>query len=291
MEGSDKHPRSQSRNAGDNFGARWSPEPSFIEDYRRDSQNSSQNRTFPSLHSRPLAHYYNLPNSLESSYDTTTAKKEDDYGYDESSFFDANLMLDPPYRTLDAPPRFGVTQEHYRRRYTPFPRLQTPPQQQPSPVRRRMSTDSLFDTRPNTPHSRSHNAFVDLTDDSPVMRPSERLAQANYNISDGEPPDGPSAKRRKTKGGVKEEIEEVDLRDVDDDNDLARVLEEQRLATVRAQQAEADKPTKLANVTCVVCMDDITNITATHCGTSHHPLIHASIFLSFPQAMYSVTHA
>lgn len=268
MEGRDDYTGSQGRSTEGHSRDRWCPETSFLEDYRRSSQHSPQNRTAHSLHSRPFANYYNLPNSPESSFDTTTSKKEDDYNYDENSFFDANLMLDPPYRPHDAPPRFGVTQEHHRRRYTPFPRLETPPQQYPSPRRRRMSTDSLFDTSPNTPQSRSNNAFVDLTD-SPVMRPSERLAQANYSISDTEPSEAPSAKRRKTQGGVKKEIEEVDLRDVDDDTDLARVLEQQRAATVRAQQAEADKPTKLANVTCVVCMDGITDATATQCGKYH----------------------
>ncbi|KAL9102106.1 MAG: hypothetical protein Q9163_002710 [Psora crenata] len=62
------------------------------------------------------------------------------------------------------------------------------------------------------------------------------------------------------------EVKEIDLRDIESEPDLARVLEQQRINTVKAQQEEADKPTKLANLTCVVCMEEMTNITATHCG-------------------------
>ena len=72
--------------------------------------------------------------------------------------------------------------------------------------------------------------------------------------------------KRKRNGSSVASIEEIDLRDVDSDQDLARVLEQQRAATIRDQQAQAEKPTKLANVTCVVCMEELTNMTATHCG-------------------------
>ena len=86
-------------------------------------------------------------------------------------------------------------------------------------------------------------------------------------------PDLPLSKRRKTESTT-QSIEEVDLRDVDSDSDLARVLERQRAATVREQQEHAEKSTKLAKVTCVVCMEELTNMTATHCGSLHNSLFH-----------------
>ncbi|KAL9125866.1 MAG: hypothetical protein Q9217_004998 [Psora testacea] len=88
-------------------------------------------------------------------------------------------------------------------------------------------------------------------------QPSKRTS-LNTSSSTSNP-----AKKRKI---TKTEIDEVDLRDVDSDSELARVLERQRANTVKGQQEEADRPTKLANLTCVVCMEEMTNMTATHCA-------------------------
>lgn len=71
-------------------------------------------------------------------------------------------------------------------------------------------------------------------------------------------------------------VEEVDLREVDDDNGLSKVLEDQRLATIKAQQDQASRPVKLATTSCVICMDQMTDVTATYCGmpiSSHRPNI------------------
>lgn len=65
-----------------------------------------------------------------------------------------------------------------------------------------------------------------------------------------------------------DKIDEVDLRDVDDDTGLSKVLEQQRAETVKAQQKETGKPITFSNIVCVVCLEPPTNITATHCGES-----------------------
>lgn len=62
------------------------------------------------------------------------------------------------------------------------------------------------------------------------------------------------------------QVEEVDLRDVDDDNDLTKLLEQQRVAAVKAQQEQANKPLKLSSLQCIICMEPMSNITVTHCG-------------------------
>ena len=64
----------------------------------------------------------------------------------------------------------------------------------------------------------------------------------------------------------KSQVEEVDLRDVDDDNGLTKLLEQQRLAAVKAQQEQANKPLKVSSLQCIICMEPMTNITVTHCG-------------------------
>lgn len=62
------------------------------------------------------------------------------------------------------------------------------------------------------------------------------------------------------------EIDEVDLRDMDDDDGLTNILEKQRIATVKAQQEQADKPVTFSTLQCIICMESMTNVTATHCG-------------------------
>ena len=147
---------------------------------------------------------------------------------------------------------------------TPFPGLENSPQfPRQSRRRSRPSSTSISLSSSLTPRSTSTTAFVDLTSNTPIMpqphRATKRSAlQASTSTHN-------SSKKRKT--AVKSEIDEIDLLDVDSDTDLARVLEKQRVNTVKAQQEEADKPTKLANLTCVVCMEEMTNMTATHCGT------------------------
>lgn len=65
-----------------------------------------------------------------------------------------------------------------------------------------------------------------------------------------------------------EEIEKVDLRDVDDDTSLSKVLEQQRAETVKSQQNDGNQPFKLSSLQCIICMEPMTNLTATHCGRS-----------------------
>ena len=257
----------------DNFEAaseRGRPAPvatSFLEDFPGENQPNLQRRPTQISHSL-TASQRNTPNSLQPSYRHTAT-----IGYEtpdllnfEDALSENNLRLESPYRPLELPSRFGFEEESSRRSYTPFPTLDTPPQSQSRLRRRRSSADSLFDSSSHTTQSNPFNTFVVLTQDSPIMPASSRWSKSSKDTSrtTSEAPPRP-AKRRKPEP-VKTEIEEVDLRDVESDTDLARVLERQRVASVKAQQEEADKPTKLANVTCVVCMEELTNITATHCG-------------------------
>lgn len=61
-------------------------------------------------------------------------------------------------------------------------------------------------------------------------------------------------------------VEEVDLRGVDDDDELSKVLEQQRLMSIKAQQELVDKPVNFSSLQCIICMESITDITVTHCG-------------------------
>lgn len=142
------------------------------------------------------------------------------------------------------------------------------------------SNDSLFGSTTQPTYHRN-GGFVDLTaDSSPTLMPvrvahrnTPRL-QASRDQSDS--PSNP-AKRRKTatgavRGGAtlepqpRTKIEAMDLRDIDDDTGLSRLLQKQRENTIKAQQEQESKPANLANLQCIICMESMVNVTATHCG-------------------------
>lgn len=56
--------------------------------------------------------------------------------------------------------------------------------------------------------------------------------------------------------------------DVEDDTGLSKVLEQQRMATIDAQKEQASRPIKLSTLQCIICMESMKDLTATHCGTS-----------------------
>ncbi|MCJ1259151.1 SUMO-targeted ubiquitin ligase complex subunit slx8 [Lignoscripta atroalba] len=133
--------------------------------------------------------------------------------------------------------------------------------------------------------SASRSGFIDLTDErslsamatqTPRRRPSpgyvsrpsssdEPTTTKRRRIGTGEAKPGTSEK-------VEAKIEEVDLREVDDDDRLARLLEQQRASTIKAQLGDSNKPLSLSTLQCVVCMEDMTDITSTHCGKAPSPI-------------------
>jgi hypothetical protein len=60
------------------------------------------------------------------------------------------------------------------------------------------------------------------------------------------------------------EIEAIDL--TEDANPLKDALQKQREDQIKAQREDAGKPLMLTKMTCVICMDTPTDLTATNCG-------------------------
>lgn len=125
--------------------------------------------------------------------------------------------------------------------------------------------------------SQFQDSFIDLTtaSSSPLaMPPESRKRDASRSrVSDHAPVS--SSKRakledRQTEGELKD-IAELDLREVDDDESFARIIEEQRIASVKAQHEQAEKPVNFSSLQCIICMEPMTNITVTHCGTPIKP--------------------
>ena len=131
------------------------------------------------------------------------------------------------------------------------------------------------------PFPRIPNDFVDLADDTADLdmpstrsrrRPSRPPHSGSASTQEVERP----SKRRKTAASpehqrsVKKDdsdIEEIDLKDVDDDNGLSEALQKQQEMAIKAQgNEESDK--KLSNLNCIICLERMTDITATSCGES-----------------------
>jgi hypothetical protein len=58
----------------------------------------------------------------------------------------------------------------------------------------------------------------------------------------------------------------IEIEDIDEDNVLNTTLQRQRAEQVASQQQHTEKPLRLSNLTCVICMDTPTDLTATSCG-------------------------
>jgi len=50
------------------------------------------------------------------------------------------------------------------------------------------------------------------------------------------------------------------------DQHLHRQQEQQKAESIRALHEQSRKPLRISDLQCVVCMENMTNITATHCG-------------------------
>jgi len=67
-----------------------------------------------------------------------------------------------------------------------------------------------------------------------------------------------------------EGIEEIDLSD--DKIPLHDALQKKQAEPAKAKDKPEEKPVKLSNLTCVICMDTPTDLTATACGENYSPL-------------------
>lgn len=136
-----------------------------------------------------------------------------------------------------------------------------------------------FHSRPSTANRNSQQT-IDLTSDSPdsdsdIMPPKRgrKRTIAHRESTAASASAGPSTKRTKTtpskEGRKSQENEEpVEAIDLVEDTPLAEALQKQRAEQVKAQQEPTEKPVRLSNLSCVICMDRPEDLTATSCGLS-----------------------
>ena len=97
---------------------------------------------------------------------------------------------------------------------------------------------------PMAPQRASKRAAEAVSLDSPNKRSRRNIAPSIHHDAD-------------------KSIEEVDL--AEDEPALSDTLKKQREQQL-ALQEDSQKPTKLSKLTCIICLDKMTNITATSCG-------------------------
>lgn len=120
--------------------------------------------------------------------------------------------------------------------------------------------------------SQFQESFIDLTADSssPLVIPPESRKRPASTSRGSDHASASFSKRTKLEdrqtGGDLRNIAELDLREIEDDESCAKVIEEQRKESVKAQHEQAEKPVKFSNLQCIICMEPMTNITVTHCG-------------------------
>ncbi|KAF2126711.1 hypothetical protein P153DRAFT_296943 [Dothidotthia symphoricarpi CBS 119687] len=138
-------------------------------------------------------------------------------------------------------------------RYSPFPYHSSLPPAHDMPTNTRS-----HDARP----ARLPNGYVDLTS-APDSPPHRRKRQS--------PTPGPSKRHKRGDGSAvkgdsdtPETVDEIDLSD--DKLSMQAMLQKQREDAIRLQAKPEEKPTTFNTITCVICMDTPTDLTATACG-------------------------
>lgn len=123
------------------------------------------------------------------------------------------------------------------------------------------------------------SSVVDLTESAPS--PTRSLSTSNMapgRKRKAETPVGGRANKitrgdaaptspRAAPSGPQSSPEMVDLVDIDDDEKYEDFKAKRQAELIKQQQLEeASKPVKLAEFQCIICMDNPTDLTVTHCG-------------------------
>lgn len=129
------------------------------------------------------------------------------------------------------------------------------------------------------------SSFIDLTE-SPVQNTHENMTPRKRK-ADSSPGEGRAAKSSRVTRATparepKVEEEVVDLVDIDDDEKYEDFKAKQQAEMIKKQQQEeATRPVKLAEFQCIICMDNPTDLTVTHCGMSSSPYVSAISYSSW----------
>lgn len=149
-------------------------------------------------------------------------------------------------------------------------------------VRERVSESSDSDlfgdyinaTSPSPEPNQSSSSVVDLTDSSSHNMSSDRKRKRPAERQTISEASGSRIRTRESSPTIlskKQKVEDpadvVDLVDIEDDLQYEEFKSKQQEELIKQQQQDnADKPMKLAEFQCIICMDNPTDLTVTHCG-------------------------
>lgn len=232
------------------------------------------------------SHIWDSPSPVDSlTLPPITNTNYDDLSFNDAQYFDALPRLPSPdpfgaepasnsnsQSTNDPPPSNQQARRH------------PPPAISQYRVAGSESPDPFEDFIDLTPppemgNTRSRNTaraspVVDLTDSSPArtnnnngndMAPNLRKRKASSTPGEERATKTARASpRRKTSIG---DVAVVDLSNVEDEAQYeAMKKREQEEAIKKQNEEEANRPVKLAEFQCIICMDNPTDLTVTHCG-------------------------
>lgn len=195
-----------------------------------------------------------------------------------SPYLSANSYFEEAFRASPSPPPCSLDSilNPLAPGLSPF---SYPPPSPPARRRPRSPVVSIpVNTMPSTRQrgelpGRLSNGYVDLTSDSPPDPVGQRRMKRES------PSPGPSSKRLKQNDGTalrrnsktpEAKVEEIDLSE--DKAAVLEVLQKQREEAVKAQRTQEEKATNFNSLTCVICMDTPTDLTATACGKPPYTL-------------------
>ncbi|KAG0648688.1 RING-type E3 ubiquitin transferase RNF5 [Hyphodiscus hymeniophilus] len=233
-------------------------------------------------------------------YDLTLAPINPDAVYDPFNFndgdqyYDSLPRLQSPHQYLPEPsgsrdqeqqPPPPSNQQARQRTSRSFLRYQV--SESPDPFEDFIEQDFDWQDSPRPqPNPRSQNttqtsSVVDLTESSPQpddnMAPQtrstpvkKRKAEATVESRSVRPRTSATPKTSRSTPATKHKVEDVsivDLVEIEDDEQYADFKAKQQAEAIKQQQQDdANRPVKLAEFECIICMERPTDLTVTHCG-------------------------
>lgn len=145
------------------------------------------------------------------------------------------------------------------------------------------SDSSLFlnfesNSQPQSPRSPipRPSSVVDLTESSPIImappsrkrKPAAEEAHESAKRRQSSPPsESQNILKNSPSRIASTKVEELDMVNIDNDQKLEEFRAKQQEDLIKQQnQEKADKPVKLTDFQCIICLDSPTDLTVTHCG-------------------------
>lgn len=220
----------------------------------------------------------NSPWSEQSGYDSLTLPPIHNYDdlFDNTQYFDALPRLPSPDPFLPEPSRSQNDQpppsnQQARRHPQPISQYRVAGSESPDPFEDFIDLPSPRSPAAMPATTRS-SSVVDLTESSSPKRNEVAPSRKRKADTPGEGRANKAARpgsstSASTRQQSLDDVAVVDLVDVENEAEYEALRAKEQAELIKAQnEAEANKPVKLAAFECIICMSNPTDLTVTHCG-------------------------